>query len=158
MKNHEFPFQQGDLDWLCSLYATINLMHLQKDIDGIEDAGIKFNELLQYVAKNGDLFRTITEGVYRADVIEFLSHFDYKAKRFVKPTPEEIVEHSTDGAIIYLKRPDGFDHYTAIRAVGGLGKIELFDSYGFKKIQCRDGAWFLDDGEIAILNLYTAKK
>jgi len=155
MKNSiAFPFQQGDLDWLCSIYATINLSCLRGDIVGVEAAGETFNELSTYVSKSGDLYQTITAGVRRGDVTSFLRERGYKAKKFSKPSQELIREHSRNGAIIYLRNAEGFDHYTVIRTAAGSTGIELYDSYRFSEISCRDGVWFLDGEEFEVPNLY----
>jgi hypothetical protein len=43
MKKKRFPLQQGDLDYLCNLYAIINAMKLMEPTLSIEDAGKIFN-------------------------------------------------------------------------------------------------------------------
>lgn len=158
MKAHKFPFQQGDLDWLCSAYAPINLMYLRNDIKGIGEAARTLQALLKYIQESGNLYASLTEGVYRDDICEFLKKLGYKARKFNKPTPEDVANYAKNGAIIFLKMEgdEGFNHYTTIRTADKLHNIELFDSYGFSCIQHNHGQWQLDGQEIDILNLYTA--
>lgn len=156
MKSVTFPYQQGDLDWLCSIYATINLLHLQEHISKEKDAWVAMRALISYTASTGDLKLAFTKGVEKDDVCHFLMDRGYSSKNTELPSPHEIEEGATDGAVIYIKfDKSDFDHFTVIRTTRGINDVELFDSYGFREIACHNGSWFLDGNPIKILNLYT---
>jgi hypothetical protein len=156
MKPISFPYQQGNLDWLCSVYATINLLHLNRDINNEDEAWKAMKSLILLIKDEGDLSAVLTKGVHKGDVQDFLRAYERESDRLDNPTLEEIQEKAQEGAIIYFKSVDGsFNHYTVIRVGKGSKKVELFDSYGFKTIQCTGGEWFIDDNAILIRQLYS---
>jgi len=75
----KFPLQQGDLDSLCGVYATINALSLatkdhgwpDKSADPIVKAERLFVHLVERIvlATDGNLFRATTEGLDPPDVV-----------------------------------------------------------------------------------------
>ncbi|MBC7137939.1 MAG: hypothetical protein H5U17_04175 [Defluviimonas sp.] len=154
MKEASFPYQQGSLDCLCSVYAVINLLHLRKKIRSVSGAGKVFKEF----SKSRGFELATRGGVWPKDFLEFTGPV-FKARNLqcenVKdPGPESLLMRAKSGAIIFFKNGNGFDHYTVIRTTNSLSHVELFDSYGFATIQCDRGVWLIDGEKITIRNLF----
>jgi hypothetical protein len=76
--NRNFPLQQGDLDFLCSVYAAINALYLRARPVGFPDAtagglalaGQIFVHVVHRIntAKGGDLPGAISEGIDPKDI------------------------------------------------------------------------------------------
>lgn len=157
MRQIEFPMQQGDLDYFCSLYAVINLRHDKGYIKDPEAAGADFTTLVQAIddAPDGSVAGTATKGVCRTDVVWMLDQFKIRASKENKPTPARLVEAAEKGAIIFFKRPsDNFDHYTVLKHGASESRLELLDSYGFLTIEGDGENWTIDGDPIDILNVY----
>jgi hypothetical protein len=168
MKSVSFPYKQGNLDWLCSAYAVINLLHLKGYLKSEADGWAEMSEIIALTDKTGNLSAAMTKGVHRGDVQYFLQRNRNKSsaegKQNLKclkisiPTHDEIKDHAEHGAIIYFKAAEeSFTHFTVIRAEHGLENIDLYDSYGFTNIRCSNGAWFIDGKDIVIINLYALR-
>lgn len=141
-----FPLQQGSLDWLCSLYATINLCHRHDRIVAPAEADVLFRKLVADAlpALNWDIGRYITQGVDpNPDVIDLLKAAGFSEIGTLQPTLSAIAEacRETPGVLIYFseqpeaKRGLPFTHYTIVTSVSGEGKLSLFDSNGFDMIE-----------------------
>ena len=149
LKPDNLPFQQGDLDWLCGLYAIINLLKLQGGISTQEDACKKFEEILCEAAKQKwSILRFVTEGIGKRDANNLLNiaHItNNKIKNFRLEEIPDCVGKSC-AFLIYIRVPktgnlaDCFTHYTIIN-----GKYEngyhIFDSFG-QKCLIRDKKYF----------------
>lgn len=60
-----FPARQGDLDFMCSIYAAVNALQLVGDIKELDQSAISFRLAILFMAaaREWDLGRSITEGV-----------------------------------------------------------------------------------------------
>ena len=77
-KKKNFPLQQGDLDFLCSVYAAINALHLRTKDVGFPDAtagGLAlaeqiFNHVIHRIStdKRGNLSGAISKGIDAKDI------------------------------------------------------------------------------------------
>ena len=157
MIERNFPLQQGDLDYFCSIYAVINLLHSKGAVADLAAAGESFTLLINEIdrVKGGSVAATATEGTDGEDVIWFFKKLKFKAVEIKNPSAPEIVKSAQKGAIIFLRTTDTeFDHYTVVAADSEEGRLGLLDSYGFDAI-LRDGdGWTLNGKSIEILNLY----
>jgi len=153
MKIPEFPFQQGDLDYLCYVYAAVNLLYLRGEIKSSEGAASKFQTALNWIATKGNLFRATTQGMGQADVAEMLDLLKLPVDLILRPTRSEVHAASDNGALIFVKGVD-WDHYTVIQATKGKRTVELFDSYGFQGFRSVHGKWFIDTMEVEITHLF----
>ena len=87
-----FPLQQGNLDWLCSVYATINAMYLAIGdeewpvplVGGRSFAEKLFIHLIERITLEGNLFLALTKGVDPDDVF-WLSNI---AKKYFNNRPQ----------------------------------------------------------------------
>lgn len=79
-ENPEFPIKQGQLDFMCSIYAAINALHLVGDIRKLDQAAIQFRLAIMFMqaAKDWDLGRSVTEGVDPEDMEEFLGRLCWR--------------------------------------------------------------------------------
>lgn len=140
-----FPLQQGDLDFLCSLYAVVNLLHLHGRAATIPEAGAHFTRIMgKLPSLKWDLPRFVTEGVNpTGDLLELLGVAGFKG--LVLPVRELNELRVTEpGVLVFLKSRDGsFDHYTIVTEVRSTGDLVLFDSFGFDVIECQAGAYTL---------------
>lgn len=159
MQKPPFPYQQGNLDYLCHLYAAVNLLHLRGKIVTLEQAGEQFTKAIQWIwtAKGGNLFAATTEGMDPPDVAEMLDELGIPVDHIEQPKPDVVAKRAANGAVIFIKGSD-WDHYTVIRAARGVEIIELFDSYGFRQCQHLDGNWIIDGEEVELLHLFAPKR
>ncbi|WP_136684542.1 hypothetical protein [Falsirhodobacter xinxiangensis] len=157
MIERKFPMQQGDLDYFCSIYAVINLLHTKGQVADLSAAGVLFTKLIEAIdaEDGGSVAATATRGVYREDVLWLLEVLGHECSKSQKPTARQIVEGAGKGAIVFFKAPgEQFDHYTVVSADATEDRLALFDSYDFEAI-LRDGdRWTLNGKTVEILNLY----
>jgi len=153
MKTPTFPFQQGGLDYLCHVYAAVNLLHLRGKIKSVEQAGEKFKEAMKWILEEGNLFKSSTEGMDPGDVEEMLNLLGIPVEVIKAPAPLVIGDRAANGAVIFIEGDD-WDHYTVIRTARGTEIVELFDSYGYRAIQPRRGKWLVDGDEIKVTHLF----
>ena len=157
-----FPLQQGDLDWLCSLYATINLLYLHKKISALEEADQQFRALITGVLPTlgWDLGRYIALGVDPdQDILDLLKGVGFRKIEYFEPTVLAIATacRETPGVLIYFSerpRPNGtelFSHYTIVTSVSDAGELELYDSRGLKPIKQVCGRLHTDRVPIKII-------
>lgn len=158
MRKPPFPYQQGDLDYLCHVYAAMNLLHIRGEIATLEGAGEKFTEALQWIStvEGGNLFAATTEGMDAHEVAEMLCVLGLPVDCIDAPAPEVVAERAAEGAVIFIEG-DGWDHYTVIRAAGRTEIFQIFDSYGFCEFQSRGGEWVVD-GETVELSYIIAPR
>lgn len=153
MKTPPFPCQQGDLDYLCHVYAAINLLHLAEKIDTLEEAGETFRLAMRWIWRKGNLLGASTKGMWQPHVAEMFGVFGLDIDMIESPCAEDIAARAAKGAAIFIVGKD-WDHYTVIRATKGVEAVQLFDSYGFREIRHHNGSWFIDEQEVTITHLY----
>jgi hypothetical protein len=138
----DFPVRQGDLDFLCPVYAAINALHLIGDISEVDQAAIQFRLAIMFMqaAKDWDLARSLTEGIDPADMTDLLSRLAWRdisglAKHEEQLNARSLAERlaATDGlkrsAVISLvdtKNRELVHHYVAADAADAT--IRLHDS------------------------------
>ncbi|MCW0181547.1 MAG: hypothetical protein OJI70_07205 [Zavarzinia sp.] len=166
----KFPLHQGDLDYFCSIYAALNLIHLKGKLDSVKEAEKLFRKIINEINKDetGDIVRYITEGNYKRDVPWLLDLIKYNSgDKLTKKTDiiekfgnkEEVYKFFNEDfpAFVYIVREDGFTHYTVIKGVGENGGFSLFDSYGFSEISFGDDGLMLDGVFIRKLQVWPAR-
>lgn len=138
-----FPLKQGDLDWLCSIYAAINLRHLRDKIFSVSSADVLFRKLIetQLPARNWKIGRYIAEGVDpNADIVELFEAAGFPSVEAIDLSAETIAAECSQqtGLLIYIEETTGdsdfFSHYTIATRVTQSGDIELYDSWKFQRL------------------------
>lgn len=166
LKTKEFPFQQGDLDSLCSLYAIINLICIKTKNRDLLNAFSLLKTMIEETSKvqlAGDTAASVSqlllEGVNRDDPNWFLRQLGWHSENTTNLNPETIAKDAKDGAILFFETANNeFSHYTVIRTKNSLADIELFDSYGFKTLEFKNQDWLLDGKTKISIRSYTTLK
>ena len=121
----DFGSGYSSLDVLQSIhFDLIKLdMRFMKEFDNGDKSRVIITELMKMALGLG--IETVTEGVERADQVEFLKEVGctkLQGYYFCKPIPfDEIIERHRNGAQIGFENPEESEYYTAI------GKINLYD-------------------------------
>lgn len=147
MKNNLFPLQQGALDWMCSIYAAINVMYIRGKIATLDEAAIPFRRAIDFMKskEDWDLAKAISEGIDEEDcseLFENLSGTDWDiyannkcSDRFIKL--KQLLDEGSAPVIASLvcdaKGARDVIHYTVITDVGA-SHLTNFDSQE-KKIE-----------------------
>lgn len=153
-----FPMQQGDLDWLCSAYAFINLLALRKSIETPQQADDKFVSMMEFLlAAEWNFARYITEGVDPSlDVEELALAAGFSIPISIDPQKLHTTVSENRGPVGFLiyiceeKATRPFSHYTIITHARKNGGFDLYDSYGFKRIISNGRSYELDESGIQI--------
>lgn len=139
-----FPLQQGDLDYLCSIYAVLNLANLHGTIGTVDDAKGCFDKIIRKIpgAMGGKLPAYVTKGIDPGDDFAWaLGEAEFVNGSLVRSPSYfslcDALEKDRLPVPIYvvgLKGSRHFSHYTIATAVHPNGNIALFDSYGFVEL------------------------
>ena len=138
-----FPLKQGDLDWLCSIYAAINLRHLRDTTFSDSTADELFKKLItkQLPARKWNVGRYVAEGVNPKDIRGLFEAAEFSSVKLITtPSPEAIAMEcrQQSGLLIYFEETTGgrnrFSHYTIATCVTQSGDIELYDSWKFDRL------------------------
>ena len=136
------PYRQGDLDWLCSVYAAINLRQLSDGKMDEHEAAILFKILVQRIVAEGDLPKVLLSGIrhYADDDMTWLLKSaglkDVERHKWnsVSQLDSYLKEHS--GVVLFFKGPDaGQTHYTTVRSGSRSDCFKLFDSWKYDSIE-----------------------
>ncbi|WP_133251584.1 hypothetical protein [Zavarzinia aquatilis] len=154
-----FPLQQGSLDYFCSIYASLNLLHLKGRLDNIDDASVLFKEIIYNIAESddGDIAGYVTEGIDPVQIPWLLV-----ASRIVE-IEDCVIEIEANmireniPALVFLCCEDGFTHYTVVNGMKENGEFTLFDSYGFSGISLGDAGFMLNGVLIKELQAWTTR-
>lgn len=139
-----FPLKQGDLDYLCSIYAAINLRHWRGTMSGVSAADKLFRKLIskQLPARKWNVGRYVAEGVDpHSDIVELFKAAEFASVEAITPSVEKIAEACSEqsGILIYFEETTGgcdrFTHYTIATGVTRSGDVELYDSWKFERLQ-----------------------
>lgn len=153
----KFPLRQGDLDWLCSAYAAINLCKLRGHISTPLEADERFEKMVSDLPRGWDLRRYIAEGVNpNRDIRNLMKIAGYSD---ATPLPLDVMLASLHqrvappGFLVYLKGVGdsrGLSHYTIVKSAARSGRLGLYDSYGFSHIQRSTSGYILEKGSCPI--------
>lgn len=153
----KFPFQQGDLDDFCSIYALINLIAARQGGMDAVDAQRLFVRMINRVHHHGNLRLTTIDGI-DPDEIEWLGKaVKVPLESFSIPSVKQVTAAAKKYAIIFctfnfdnIDPTDPRTHYTVIKSNSVTAAFELYDSYGYKTVSIKNGEWFLDKEQITV--------
>lgn len=155
-----FPLQQGDLDYLCSIYAVLNLGYLHGTIGTLEDAKHRFDDIVREIPKaKGDLPAYVTKGIDPGKDFAWALEQAKLTKGTLDTSPSysslrSDLENDRHPIPVYVvgKRPSRhFSHYTIATGVHPNGNIALFDSYGFVELVRKVGALILGSETVKLV-------
>jgi hypothetical protein len=147
------PLQQGDLDGLCGIYATVNALKAILANSGVElDCELLFNEICVHLEKRGWLADVVRNGLnsrkLAQNVIDIArayvrKRYQINVKRKSLPrrrmplnlfwnTISKHVQHSGASSVI-LGLEGKHDHWTCIRKITA-NALHLSDSDGLKRL------------------------
>lgn len=138
------PLKQGDLDWLCSIYAAINLGYLRGNISDICAADKLFKKLIakQLPARKWNIGRYVTEGVDpNPDIVKLFEDSGFSSVEPIDPSAKAIEAECRQqpGVLIYFEETTGcsdrFSHYTIAIGVSQCRDIKLYDSWKFERLE-----------------------
>lgn len=134
-----FPLQQGSLDFLCSIYAVINMMERHGEFRTLDQAAIPFRVaiLKAQASADWDLAATITKGLNEEDIEELIGVMLYgEVETIQQPTLDNLKNMlekennvSRRGIIVSLYQDDELIHHSVVKEVTD-DKLPLHDSYG----------------------------
>jgi hypothetical protein len=145
------PYEQGELDGLCGIYASVNAIRLiDKTMHGQKSVTL-FNKLLRCLEKRGGLSSVATNGMYLRDLNIILNEVVNKRYGIVVERPfcwsrkrpldhllseiETFLEEDSGRAVI-ASVGGGMYHWSVIARVTRK-EIHFFDSYSIKKLKRR---------------------
>ena len=151
--DRQFPLQQGDLDWLCSAYAVINLLALRKQIETPRQADDTFKALIKALpGYKWSLSRYLAEGVDpSSDIDDLINVAGFSNLVSVEPQAlyATVSRHRGPiGFLIYICEvtcDHPFSHYTLVKRARKDGGFDLFDSYGFRRINSTPSGYEIDN-------------
>ena len=143
------PYEQGELDGLCGIYASVNAMKLiDKTMRGPKSV-VLFNKLLRCLEKSGRLSNVATNGMYLSDLNILLKEvvnnrygivvqrpFYWTRKRPLDHLLSEVgtfLEEDSGRAVI-ASVSGGMYHWSVIARVTRK-EIHFFDSHSIKKLR-----------------------
>jgi len=138
-----FPMKQGDLDWLCSIYAAVNLRHLRDTSFSVSAADELFKYLVktQLPRRKWNIGRYVAEGVDpNADIVELFQAAGFSNVEPIDPRAETFAAecNQSSGLLIYVVEITSdrgrFSHYTIANRVTQSGDIALYDSWKFDRL------------------------
>jgi hypothetical protein len=149
------PFQQGELDGLCGLYAIVNATRIaMSPSNRMKSADCKdfFEFLIACLHKKGMLFTAMTNGMSPRLVSKLLRQSDHwlkrnfdarlRIKRLHHLKPEAPRIRVVVALAAHLRQPNtaalvavecGHAHWSVVRKVAA-GSLLMFDSDGMKRI------------------------
>ncbi len=147
------PLQQGRLDGLCGVYATINAIRLLAARRGRRiDCRALFIDVLDHTDRTAGIFEPLTEGIDTQALAKILKATaktlarDYRLpilvhRPFIRRTRMSIEDlHAAmasdiaaNGAVFILATRGRFDHWTVVHRASAAGFF-TFDSYEGKRI------------------------
>lgn len=143
-----FPLKQGDLDYLCSIYAAINLWHLRDAMFDVSAADKLFRTLIseQLPPLKWNIGKYVSEGVDpNSDIVELFEAAQFSSVEAISPSFETIAAECSkqSGVLIYIEETTGgcdrFTHCTIATGVTRSGDVELYDSWKFKRLKRANG-------------------
>ena len=169
MKDDVFPLQQGALDWLCSIYAAINVMHVRGKIANLDEAAVRFGNAIEFMqsAKGWNLSKALCEGIDEEDCCELfqkLSGADWDVYPDIDCPDrlsrlKQLLDDGAKAVIVSLVRDAKDDrdvlHYTVVMGVSSMC-LTICDSQG-KEIQ-RNGSNLQYDGANVSLGYFYVMK
>jgi hypothetical protein len=93
MGDQKFPLKQGDLDFLCGVYAAINAMHLRGEVNELDQAAVPFRLALMCMQSNQqwDLAQAVCFGIDEDDYHELLAQISWREWDYIKdPTEKQL--------------------------------------------------------------------
>lgn len=169
MKDDAFPLQQGSLDWLCSIYAAINVMHLRGKITTLDAAAVPFGQAIEFMQKEKgwNLSRAICEGIDEEDCCQLfqkLSGADWEVDSGNVYTDrlsrlKELLHGGAKAVVVSLVRDAederGVMHYTVVTHVSSTN-LTTWDSQG-KKIERNADKLEYDGADVRLGYFYFMK-
>ena len=141
MNDKPRAYRQGELDWLCSLYAAVNLrqLYLGRRDEGADFA--LFSKLVKLIEADpkGDLRKALLEGIWhcRPDDMKWL--LEESGFNNVQPinwtSAMDMRKNIKDraGVVLFFKGPKiDESHFTVVKNHRSLDRFRLFDSYNYK--------------------------
>lgn len=148
----KFPFQQGDLDYLCTIYAYINLLHYRGSISDKDEA----YEILRLILlrcdadPKGHATLLMTEGL----AVEELPWIANILRMKITKQKGAILKATSDGILVHGRFQDGTEHSTLIVSENGVPV--LFDSYGYTSVSIDpDGQVKLDERPFEVESIWS---
>jgi hypothetical protein len=155
-----FPLQQGDLDFLCSIYAAINAMAWRGEVSTLDEAAAPFKKAIDFIQaeKGWNLAASVCLGIDEDHYAELLTKLNWRPRREPARNPsidelETALSATRAGvspcAIISLIHPEDVGrpyhqreaiHYTVATAVTS-DSILLQDSAGTLAITREGDKW-----------------
>lgn len=143
------PYEQGYLDGLCGVYATINSLRLIENKMSEKEAMKLFSECLRHVEKRKGLGKVCTAGIVTNDISSILREvvtvkYEVKVKRPFNKTDEinvngffkevrKYFEKGTKRSVIISIEGYGWDHWTVLKSLTPKS-LMLFDSAMMKTV------------------------
>lgn len=155
MQDSVFPLQQGQLDWMCSIYAAINLMHVHGMIKTFDDAVVPFRRAIDFMQSESqwNLAKAITEGIDEEDCGELFKNLSGRnwdvfpngdcPDRFLKI--KQLLDDGAKGVIVSLvlnkKGARDVLHYTVVTGASPK-RLTIYDSQGKTIEKIDEGLWY----------------
>lgn len=170
MNDESIVVRQGSLDFMCSVYAAINLLYYYGALNELDDAAVPFRRAVDFMNTecDWDLAGAICEGVDEEDCIKLFEelsgyHWDvdkdvaqrYKARFDRLERLKNILEGGVKAVIVslirYTNRTREVVHYTVVTGLNS-ESLAIRDSQG--KIITRKGNNLQYDGEEVSLGCF----
>ena len=157
-EHSDFPLQQGSVDWLCSIYAALNILYLRGELKSVNEASFKFAEILQRLADhNYNIRYYVTQGVDPENITDVLEISGISKIKDHQDHKNEFVGkyENAKAYLLYLcdVETNGikYTHYTISTAKTPSGAHLLYDSCGFAElVPTGDGRFILGDKHVEI--------